>query len=107
MGAACEAAGVPQDVWSAWGDVRELPDAQVPARTDGGDPECEQREQGVDRGDAEPGCDGECVGQRWADAERKDRTVSERRCSDVLLRATCSMQRGRVTDRALIGTCLG
>ena len=64
MGAACEAARVPQDVWPAWCDVRELPDAQVPAGTDGGDPECEQREQGVGRGDAGPGRDGEC-GREW------------------------------------------
>lgn len=44
------------------------------------------------------GCDG---------AERTGRMGSGPSCSDERLHDTCSTRRGRVTDRGLIGTCLG
>ena len=52
VGAAREAARVPQDVRAPGRVLRERADAQVPARTHGGHPLREQREQGVGGGDA-------------------------------------------------------
>jgi hypothetical protein len=47
MGAACQTARLPQDVWPPWSLLRKRPDAQVHAGQDGGDQVRQLGEQSV------------------------------------------------------------